>query len=86
MVSNILKYLTEYINYLIGFQLCFGQPLDTEILTLLRSKVGEVAEAVQIWMLKKKQVLKLFHLGRPPCIVIWVFYPSVHFLLQEEKK
>ena len=41
-------------------QLCFGQPVDIEILTLLRSKIDEVSEAVQTWMLKKNQVLKLF--------------------------
>ena len=51
---------TKYTNYFTGLQLCFGQPVDIEMLTLLRSKVNEVAEAVQTWMLKKKQVLNFF--------------------------
>jgi hypothetical protein len=43
-------------------QLCFGQSVDIEILTLLRSKVDEVGEAIQTWILRNKQVLKLFYL------------------------
>ena len=45
-------------------QLCFGQPVDIEILTLLRSKIDEVSEAVQTWMLEKNKVLKLFCVAR----------------------
>ena len=55
-----LTHKQKYTNYFTGLQLCFGQPVDIEILTLLRSKVDEVAEAVQTWMLKKKQVLNFF--------------------------
>ncbi len=47
-------------KFVTGMQLCFGQPVDIEILTLLRSKIDEVSEAVQTWMLKKNEVFKLF--------------------------
>ena len=43
-------------NFLPELQLCFGQPVDIEMLTLLRSKVDEISEIVQTWMLKKTQV------------------------------
>ena len=44
-------------KFVTGLQLCFGQPVDVEILTLLRSEIDEVRQAVQTWMLKKNQVL-----------------------------
>ena len=47
-------------KFVTGLQLCFGQPVDVEILTLLRSEIDEVREAVQTWMLKKNQVLIFF--------------------------
>ncbi|CAB4010735.1 Stress-induced-phospho 1 [Paramuricea clavata] len=42
-----------------GLQLCFGQPVDVEILTLLKIEIDEVREAVQTWMLKKNQITTL---------------------------
>jgi hypothetical protein len=47
-------------KFVTGLQLCFGQPVDVQILTLLRSEIDEVREAVQTWMLKKNQVLIYF--------------------------
>jgi hypothetical protein len=44
-------------KFVTGLQLCFGQPVDVQILTLLRSEIDEVSEAVQTWKLKKNQVL-----------------------------
>ena len=57
----ILLHKLKYTNHFTGLQLCFGQPVDIEMLSLLRSEVNEVAEAVQTWMLKKKQVSKVFN-------------------------
>ena len=65
--------------------MCFGQPVDIEILTLLHSKIDEVSEAaVQTWMLKENKVLKLF------CVVpiqSVTFYTLSHasFLLYKKK-
>ena len=42
--------------FLPGLQLCFGQPVDIEMLALLRNKVDEISEVVKTWMLKKTQV------------------------------
>ncbi|CAB4026458.1 Stress-induced-phospho 1, partial [Paramuricea clavata] len=40
-------------------QLCFGQPVDNEILTLFRSEVDELHKAVQTWSLEKAQMTSL---------------------------
>lgn len=38
-----------------GLQLCFGQPVDIEILSLLRNKVDDLCEVVQRWSLDNEQ-------------------------------
>ncbi|CAB4006614.1 Pantothenate kinase 4, partial [Paramuricea clavata] len=58
MMKGDLQFETARKN-LQGLQLCFGQPVDVEILTLLRSEIDEVREAVQTWMLKKNQMTTL---------------------------
>ncbi|XP_028392692.1 uncharacterized protein LOC114517236 [Dendronephthya gigantea] len=42
-----------------GFQLCFGQPVNIEILTFLREKVDELYEFVETSMLQKKEITVL---------------------------
>ena len=39
-----------------GFQLCFGQSVDIEILNLVREKMDELSAAVQTWSLEQQQV------------------------------
>ena len=46
----------EHITTFTGMQLCFGQPVDTEILTFLRGKVDELHEAIHSWSLEKEEV------------------------------
>ena len=60
--------------------MCFGQPVDIEILTLLRSKIDEVSEPVQTWMLKENKVLKLFCVVPIQSITFYTF-SHVRFLL-----
>ena len=48
--------LLVYCNFISGLQLCFGQPVDNEILTLLRSEVNELFQTVQKWSSEKEQV------------------------------
>jgi len=45
----------KHITTFSGIQLCFGQPVDTEILTLLRSKVDELSEVIETWSFEKKE-------------------------------
>ena len=45
-------------EFVTGLQLCFDQPVDVDILTLLMSGNDEVLEAAcQTWMIGKDQVL-----------------------------
>jgi hypothetical protein len=43
-------------EFVTGLQLCFDQPVDVEILTLLRSE-NDLKAACQTWMIGKDQVL-----------------------------
>ena len=45
----------EHITTFSGMQLCFEQPVDPEILTLLRSKVDELYKAIETWGFDKKE-------------------------------
>ena len=66
-------------------QLCFGQPVDIEILTLLRSKIGEVSEAVQTWMLKKNKVLKLFCMFPVQSVNLYIVFHIGNFIFLSKR-
>jgi hypothetical protein len=54
-------YNYKYFYFISGLQLCFGQPVDNQILNLLRSEVDELREAVQTWSLDSEQVWEFVH-------------------------
>jgi hypothetical protein len=57
--------------------LCFGQPVDNEVLILLRGEVDELREAVKTWSLEKEKVWEFFHFTLYNCLLrVWEIFLS----------
>ena len=55
--------------------MCFGQPVDNQILNLLRSEVDELREAVKTWSLNDEKVWEFFHFTLYSCpLRVWEIF------------